>query len=295
MVPSMSAKKRDPRLTRLAWATAELWKALLPAPSENFAAERSGLSISTVRRILDGGGGYDSIATFVQFLERDVKAHQSNETGKRIDELRAQIQALQEGPPLQSPRTTALPTKTELSCQVDLLRRSQRDGVLGVPRERIWRARQSVWLSGSTLTVASSGEWRGFTETSAIVRVLFPDPEDENSVASCAALDDRTPHDERETILRSLAYFSTQSTNSGPVEVRILAYCPSFSVFAVDADSNDANTGYISIELTGFAYQPAATPSLVLRAAQQEHREMYRYFAGQWNKMWTSARPWKAG
>lgn len=219
MVSSMSAKKRDPRLTKLARATAELWKTLLPAPSEAYAAERSGLSVSTVRRIWEGGGGYESIAIFVQFLERDVKANQSKEIGTKIEDLRAQIEALQDGPPLRSPNTRPLLTTEDSPCQVELLRRSQRDRVLGVPRERIWRARHSVWLSGSTLTVASSGEWRGFTETSATIRVLFPDPADESSVAACAALDDRLPHDERETILRSLAYFSTQNTNGGPIEV----------------------------------------------------------------------------
>jgi len=175
-------------------------------------------------------------------------------------------------------------------CPVILTDRGGRDAHLGTPVKRILAAKHEVWLSGTTLNVGASGDWRGFERTAARVKVLLPDFTREDVVTITAACDNRDRDRQRRMIEDSSTFFRSVKTGAGPVEVRLLPYSPCYSVFAVDANGADEH-GYISVELIGYHYRPSETPNFTLCKIQNEQREAYQFFLDAWEHMWDAARP----
>ncbi len=184
------------------------------------------------------------------------------------------------------------------SNMIDLLNRKGRDMKLGDPVGRILNARNEVWITGTTLNTATSGSWRGLERTHARIKVILPDFTKDSIVEATAITDKRIGGDisrisglenQRGYIQRSWEFLNSSRTRAGGIEVKILPYCPSYSVFAVDAERSYKTNGYISIEMTGYHYEPQRTPGFVLFKNNDKHREFYDLFISMWNEMWNDA------
>jgi len=185
--------------------------------------------------------------------------------------------AVEKVPGMDSP----IPTVVELQDRIS------RDGHLGHPVNRIKSARKEVWVSGTTMDIAGSGVWRGMERSDAQLKFLLPDHRLDWVVEATRRLDAMSANRQREMFIRSIEYLRSVSTNAGPAEVRLLAYSPSYSVFAVDP----LDDGFMSIELTGHGYEPHDTPNFTLRATAASTRSTFEFFRTAWSDMWSEAKP----
>ena len=181
------------------------------------------------------------------------------------------------------------PALERRSEHVRPLDRVGRDATLGTPRERIVRARKSVWLSGSTMNVAAGDTWRGFEKTDAFLQVILPDFRDERIVWATAINDEASISKQRNYMVMSADILSEMATEAGPIEVYLLSYVPSISYFAVDAPRDDGSEGYISVELQGFQYVPSESPNFTFFEGNENHAEFYDYLVSMWQNMLASA------
>lgn len=191
--------------------------------------------------------------------------------------------------PLYSPESSeGYSANSSKKLIVAIQNRSKRDSSLGPPWKRILSAKKEVWLSGATLNVATSGDWRGFEKSPACVRVLLPNYKDDAVVRVTANLDGRELNEQRQMIKSSCDHLHFLKSKKKNIEIRLLDYCPSFSVFAVDPKEMHPD-GYISVELTGYKYIPSTTANFTLTKKQYAGSELYNHFLNSWETMWDEA------
>ena len=180
--------------------------------------------------------------------------------------------------------------KDDFKNNLFLQNREQRDKKIGTLYTRIFNAEHEIWMSGTTLNLSKSGILKGIEKTKIKIKILLPDYEDSSTLKLISEIDKRDIKEEKNSIISSISYFQQLKEVGANIEIKLLKYSPSISFFASDVRYNLKDKSFMSIELTGYNYNPSKTVNFTVFAKDESNLNTYNYFLSMWEEMWNNAK-----
>jgi hypothetical protein len=153
------------------------------------------------------------------------------------------------------------------------------------------RARQEVWILLRTgRVIRDYYELRSATERNCKVRIVLctPDP----SVAKMLAMrtfSEHTEEQEQNAVQDSLSELLDivgKLPRGSNIEIRVIAYVPSYVLFMSDAETD---RGYACAQIVSFKVSREKTP--YLKTSIQENANLFEFFKQDFKNYWNAAKP----